>query len=173
MVRSTGFPPIVNASAKVLILGSLPSVRSIEAFEYYAHPRNAFWRIMGELFGAGPDIPYIRRAELLIRNNVAVWDVLASSVRPGSMDSAIDDSTASPNDFARLFETCPDISLVCFNGQKAAGMFEKLVLGEHDDLRHGMRYETLPSTSPAFASMPFEEKLQEWSIVSRRKRRKK
>ncbi len=165
MVRATGFPPIVDAAANVLILGSLPSVKSIEAFEYYAHPQNTFWRIMGELFGAGPDIPYIRRAELLRLNKVAVWDVLASSVRPGSMDSAINETTASPNDFVSLFETYSAISLICFNGQKAAGMFEKLVLSEHGDLRQGMSFETLPSTSPAFASMPFAEKLEKWSIV--------
>ena len=165
MVGSTGFPPIVDAGATVLVLGSLPSQKSIEAFEYYAHPQNAFWRIMGELFGASVDVPYAKRTELLKLNNVAVWDVLASSIRPGSMDSNIDLSTAKPNDFRSFLETNAGIRLVCFNGQKAASMFEDLVLARHHALRSDLRFETLPSTSPAFASMSFEEKLKKWTIV--------
>ncbi len=168
MGRSAGFPPIVGAGAKVLVLGSLPSQKSIEAFEYYAHPQNAFWRIMGELFGAGPEVSYEARTESLKSNRIAVWDVLSSSVRPGSMDSDIDVTTAEPNDFSIFFETNADIRLVCFNGQKAARMFEDLVLDRHPELQSGLTLETLPSTSPAYASMSFEEKLAKWSIVSRR-----
>ncbi len=168
MAHSSGFPPIVGDSAGVLVLGSLPSQKSIEASEYYAHPQNAFWRIMGELFGAGLDVSYARRTDSLKSNKIAVWDVLASSVRPGSMDSDIDVTTAKPNDFPAFLETNAGIRLVCFNGQKAARMFEDLVLSPHPELRPGRQYETLPSTSPAFASMPFEEKLAKWSIVLRR-----
>ncbi len=123
---------------------------------------------MGELFGAGPDVTYEQRTASLTSNRIAVWDVLASSVRPGSMDSDIEVSTARPNDFASFFETNTAIDLVCFNGQKAAGMFEDLVLAEHAELRSDRQFETLPSTSPAFASMSFEEKLAKWSIVLRR-----
>jgi len=162
---STGFPPIVGPDATVLVLGSLPSRKSIEASEYYAHPQNAFWRIMGGLFGAGLDIPYAKRTVLLKRNNIAVWDVLASSDRPGSMDSDIDISTAKPNDFSSFLKTYCKIRLVCFNGQKAAGMFEHMVLSRHGELPSDLRYETLPSTSSAFAAMSFEEKLRKWSIV--------
>jgi TDG/mug DNA glycosylase family protein len=165
MVHSTGFPPIVDSEATLLILGSLPSVRSIEAFEYYAHPQNAFWRIMGAVFHAGRDLPYDKRTALLRRNQVAVWDVLASSVRPGSMDSDIDRSTATPNDFSSFLTTYSGIRQVCFNGQIAAAMFEKLVLSEHPALGDEIRYVTLPSTSPAYASMSFDEKLRKWSIV--------
>jgi len=165
MTLSAGFPPIVNADATVLVLGSLPSRKSIEASEYYAHPKNAFWRVMGELFGAGPDVPYAKRTELLKTNNIAVWDVLAQSVRPGSMDSDIDTTTAKPNDFSSFLEKYSEIGLVCFNGQKAAKMFEGMVLSGDCDLQTDLRYETLPSTSPAFASMSFEEKLRKWSIV--------
>ena len=168
MVRSSGFPPIVGARAEVLVLGSLPSQKSIEAVEYYAHPQNAFWRIMGELFGAGLEISYERRTESLKSNRIAVWDVLSSSVRPGSMDSDIDDSTAEPNDFFEFFESNTDIRLVCFNGQKAAKMFKDLILDGHPELRPQFQFETLPSTSPAYASMSFEEKLAIWSIVLRR-----
>ena len=120
---------------------------------------------MGELFCASVDVPYAKRTELLKQNNVAVWDVLASSIRPGSMDSDIDQSTAKPNDFRSFLETNAGIRLVCFNGRKAASMFEDLVLAGHHALRPDLRFETLPSTSPAFASMSFEEKLEKWAIV--------
>ena len=165
MVSSTGFPPIVDDGATVLVLGSLPSQKSIEASEYYAHPQNAFWHIMGELFGAGPEVSYAKRTESLKLNNIAVWDVLASSDRPGSMDSDIDLSTAMPNDFPAFLEANDGIRLVCFNGQKAARMFEDLVLSQYPELQSGLRYETLPSTSPAYASMPYDEKLRKWTIV--------
>jgi TDG/mug DNA glycosylase family protein len=169
MRRSTGFPPIADDDARVLILGSLPSVRSIEAQEYYAHPQNAFWNIMGELFGVGRDQSYERRTRILKRNGLAVWDVLASSGRAGSMDSAIDDSSAAPNDFGTFLTAHPGIGLVCFNGKKAAGMFEQLVLPGHSQLAEELRFETLPSTSPAYASMSFEDKLRKWSIVTQYK----
>ena len=168
MVRSSGFPPIVGAGAHVLVLGSLPSRKSIEASEYYAHPQNVFWRIMARLFDTTPEASYQKRTELLRSNRIAVWDVLASSVRPGSMDSDIEISTARPNDFASFYETNPGIGLVCFNGRKADNMYKKMVLDGQAGLRRDMRYETLPSTSPAFASMSFEEKLAEWSIVLQR-----
>jgi len=168
MISSSGFPPIVGAGARVLILGSLPSQRSIQATEYYAHPQNAFWRIMGELLGAGPEFSYQQRTATLTSNRIAVWDVLASSVRPGSMDSDIEVSTARPNDFASFFANNASVDLVCFNGQKAAKMFEDLVLARHAELRSGRQFETLPSTSPAFASMSFDEKLAKWTIVRRR-----
>ena len=111
---------------------------------------------------------YEQRTASLTSNRIAVWDVLASSVRPGSMDSDIEVSTARPNDFASFFETNTAIDLVCFNGRKAARMFEDLVLAEHAELRSDRQFETLPSTSPAFASMSVEEKLAKWSIVLRR-----
>ena len=168
MISSSGFPPIVGAGARVLILGSLPSQRSIQATEYYAHPQNAFWRIMGELLGAAPEVSYQQRTASLTSNRIAVWDVLASSVRPGSMDSDIEVSTARPNDFVSFFANNAGIDLVCFNGQKAARMFEDLVLTRHAELRSGRQFETLPSTSPAFASMSFDEKLAKWTIVRRR-----
>jgi TDG/mug DNA glycosylase family protein len=89
-VDTCGFAPILGDRARVLILGSLPSVASLEKNQYYGHPQNVFWRIMGELFGAGPDMPYAQRTRILVNARVAVWDVLRSSVRPGSMDADID-----------------------------------------------------------------------------------
>ncbi|MFQ5547894.1 MAG: DNA-deoxyinosine glycosylase [Woeseia sp.] len=165
MPTSRGFPPIAAPDARVLILGSLPSRKSIEAREYYAHPRNAFWQIMGELFAAGRDTPYASRADTLKANRIAVWDVLAQSVRSGSMDSDIEVRTAKANDFVSFLHAYRGIRLICFNGQKAARMFDDLVLSGRPDLPAGLRYETLPSTSPAYASMAFDDKLRKWSIV--------
>jgi len=101
IIRS--FEPIATPNARVLILGSMPGVASLEAGQYYAHPQNAFWRIMGELVGAGLEKPYDERARILKANGVALWDVLQSCIRPGSLDSDIRDEV--PNDFAAFFRS--------------------------------------------------------------------
>lgn len=153
---SQSFPPLMRADARVLILGSLPGQRSLQAGQYYAHPQNAFWKIMRELTGARGS--YDRRCATLQEHGIALWDVLAESVRPGSMDADIRLETAIPNDFGQLFRDCPGIGRVFFNGQKAAAMYERLVGIDNSSLR----FVTLPSTSPAFASMRFDEKLARW-----------
>jgi len=155
---SAGFPPIVGKDARVLILGSLPSQASLMAHEYYAHPQNAFWGIMRELTGADGD--YAARCESLRNAGIAVWDVLASSVRPGSMDADIRLDSAVPNDFAAFFSTHPGLRLVCHNGKKSQDMFRKFVQLPTTHTR--LRFETLPSTSPAYASLRFAEKLRIW-----------
>jgi TDG/mug DNA glycosylase family protein len=166
-VDTCGFAPILGDRARVLILGSLPSVASLEKNQYYGHPQNVFWRIMGELFGAGPDMPYAQRTRILVNARVAVWDVLRSSVRPGSMDADIETSTAKPNDFETLFRDQPGIRLVCFNGRTAAKFFEQLVAPVIENGSNSRQYETLPSTSPAHASLSFADKLERWRIVQR------
>ena len=163
--ETTGFPPILGEDARVLILGSLPSVMSIRKGEYYGHPQNAFWKIMGELFGAGPDLEYQSRAARLAGHGVAVWDVLAASVRPGSMDADIDPASARPNDFVGLFRDHASIELVCFNGQTAARFYQRLVAPELEKGSNTLHYETLPSTSPAYASKSFADKLEQWRVV--------
>lgn len=159
----SGFPPVVGLRPRVLILGSMPGVASLERRQYYAHPRNAYWRIMGDLFDAGDDLPYPRRLEALSSNDIALWDVLASCYRPGSLDSNIDAAGAQPNDFADLFKRHATIRHVFFNGRKAADVFRRRVapILADDDLE----YRTLPSTSPAHASRTYEQKLLEWSAV--------
>jgi len=165
-VKATeGFSPILAPDAAVLVLGTLPSRKSLEKNQYYGHPKNAFWSIMGELFGAGKDRSYTTRTKILTGNGIAVWDVLASSVRPGSMDSAIDYSTAAANDFVALFRDQPQISIVCFNGQTAAKLYRRFVAPTLEKGSNAPNYQTLPSTSPAHASMSFEEKLERWEIV--------
>ena len=158
---SSSFAPVVRDDARILILGSLPGQRSLAEQQYYAHPQNAFWRIMRDLFGVAGS--YQERCDALVENGIALWDVLAQSVRPGSMDSDIDMRTATPNDFQALFTRCPDIKQVCFNGQKAAQMFARLVVA--DAFRDTMTAMTLPSTSPAYAAMPYEEKLALWRMA--------
>jgi hypoxanthine-DNA glycosylase len=160
-----GFAPIVGSGAKLLILGSLPSQMSLKSQQYYGNPQNKFWSIMGALFAAGPELPYSMRVDRLIACNVAVWDVLQSSVRPGSLDAAIDVSTAVANDFASFFARQPGIRLVCFNGKKASQLFARLVEPELDDSYSALRFANLPSTSPAHAAMSIDEKLERWSIL--------
>jgi len=155
---STGFAPVARADARILILGSLPGQRSIEAGEYYAHPQNAFWPIMAELFDATGD--YANRCTRLLQARVAVWDVLHSSVRPGSLDAAIREDSARPNDFAAFFRVHRRLERIVFNGAKAEQMFSKLVLP--DVALPGISMLRLPSTSPAYAAMPFSGKLAAW-----------
>jgi hypoxanthine-DNA glycosylase len=125
MSHVTGFRPVVGPTSRVLILGSMPGRVSPEAGEYYAQPRNVFWRIMGELFGAGPDHPYQERLKLLMANGIALWDVPESCYWPGSLDTAIDVRTAATNDFPRLFGTHPSIERVFFNGGKAEEVYRR------------------------------------------------
>ena len=158
MTPSTGFPPIAQHDARILILGSLPGERSIREQQYYAHPQNAFWRIMAALFDVRGD--YEVRAAQLRDRRIALWDVLHSSVRPGSMDADIRSATAQPNDFADFFARHADIELIAFNGRKAEQLFRRFV--DPPEIAAGIRRASLPSTSPAYASMPFSGKLTAW-----------
>ena len=155
---SRGFPPIARSDARVLILGSLPSQASLQAREYYAHPRNAFWRIMQRI--AGAEGSYASRCRSLQERGIAVWDVLLRSVRPGSLDADIDMKTAVPNDFEGFFAGHPDIRLVCFNGRMAQQMFGRYVRQSLES--EELAFALLPSTSPAHASLTFAEKLESW-----------
>jgi len=159
------FPPIADAHARVLILGSLPGQVSLQRQQYYALPQNAFWKIMERLFGAGPALPYEERVQRLVRNGIALWDVCAAAQRPGSLDASIVHSSVVPNDLASFIETHPGIGLICFNGGKAAELYRRLVLPGLPAAVRAIRYETLPSTSPAHAAMPFEEKLTRWAAA--------
>ena len=163
--RARGFAPIAAPDARVLILGSLPSQLSLQKQEYFGNPQNVFWRVMGELYDAGPDIPYADRAARLMHCGIAVWDVLHSSVRPGSMDAAIVGSTATPNDFQTFFDEHQYLQLICFNGLKAAHLFKRLVVAKGIGNIDRLEYRTMPSTSPAFAAMRYEEKTRRWSAI--------
>jgi double-stranded uracil-DNA glycosylase len=162
---SIGFPPVVGGRAKVLILGSLPGRRSLEAREYYAQPQNAFWRIMRELVGAGPELDYESRLDRLSDAQIALWDVLAAGERPGSLDASIVKATAIVNDFPSLFARAPGIELICFNGRTAEALFDRRVAPTLAPPQLAIARLALPSTSPAYASMPFSAKLERWSVV--------
>lgn len=158
MQSAEGFPPVARADARILILGSLPGQRSIAAQQYYAHPMNAFWSIMKELFGIHG--AYEDRLQQLLDNKIALWDVLGSSVRPGSLDSSIDIKSACVNDFAAFLQAHTDIRLIAFNGKKAAQMFRRFVAS--DIVGAEVSLASLPSTSPAYAAMPYSGKLVLW-----------
>ncbi|MFM0646869.1 DNA-deoxyinosine glycosylase [Paraburkholderia bryophila] len=153
-----GFPPVVAANTHTLILGSFPGEASLVATQYYAHPRNQFWRLLGEVLGEPQlhTLAYDERLKLVLKHGIGVWDVLAACHREGSLDSAI--RNAKPNDFDALREHAPLLKKVCFNG-KTAGRFAG-VIGEAG-------YETLvlPSSSPANATLSFDQKLLLWREV--------
>ena len=157
------FPPVAAPDARVLVLGSMPGVASLEAGQYYAWPHNAFWPIMGELFDAGPERAYANRLQLLMLRGVALWDVVAQCRRVGSLDAAIDPNSVNVNDFAAFYADHPDITHVFFNGRKAADLYRRHV---QPSLAAEPSVHALPSTSPAHAAMPLAEKLVRWSAVA-------
>jgi len=160
------FAPLSLPDAHVLILGSMPGVASLDAHQYYAFTRNAFWRIMGDLFKADPELDYHTRARVLTSNKIAVWDVVQACQRSGSLDSAIMADGMTVNDFNRFFEQHPHVKQVYFNGQKAADLFKKVVL---PNLKGEFEYLTLPSTSPAHAARSYAAKLEAWAVIKRNK----
>ena len=165
MQRVRSFPPIENRRARVLVLGSMPGAASLVAGQYYAHSRNHFWPIMGSLFGAGPDIPYAARVRRLKACGVAVWDVLESCVRPGSLDADIDEDSIAVNDFAGFFAAHTAVEAVFFNGAKAEAAYRRHVMAGLPAVAGGLRARRLPSTSPAHAALSFEKKLAAWAAA--------
>jgi hypoxanthine-DNA glycosylase len=155
-----GFAPVVDDGARVLILGSFPSVQSLAAGQYYGNPRNAFWPITSALFGFDVQAPYETRLAALQSHGVALWDVLHKCRRAGSSDAKIDPKSVVANDFSELFATYRRIRRVHFNGQTADKLFHRLV---HVDAP--VSYQLLPSTSPARA-MPPGQKLDAWRVIA-------
>lgn len=136
----------------------MPGEQSLAANQYYGHPRNAFWKILFTLFDSPFSADYQLRKNLLLENRIALWDVLEVCVRPGSLDSAIEQEI--PNDFNTFLKAHPNIRHIYFNGQKAAAFFKKYVKLENE-----YHLTTLPSTSPAHAGKSFEGKLKDWGII--------
>ena len=151
------FAPIVPADARVLVVGTMPSVQSLAKRQYYGHPRNAFWPIMFRIFGEEPSEVYDVRRALLLRHRVALWDVAYSCFRKGSGDAAMRE--VEVNDFAPLFAAHPRMDTIFFNGGTAESLFCTMV--DPAVLPSPLRKVRLPSTSPAH-TMPFEEKLAHW-----------
>lgn len=155
----TGLPPIIGGSPSVLILGNMPSVLSLAGHQYYGNPRNEFWRITGSLLEFSADAEYDERCAALVGAGVAVWDVLASCRRVGSLDSAVERDSMAANDFASFFKAWPSIERVFFNGAAAEANYRRLVWVDPST-----SYGRLPSTSPAH-TMAFAAKLDAWRAI--------
>jgi TDG/mug DNA glycosylase family protein len=132
--------------------------------QYYAYPQNAFWKIILQLFGGASPLPYTRRVKILTDHGIALWDVLATAERPGSLDSSIVHASARANDFAAFFRAHPRLRRVFFNGRKAEDLYRRFVLPGLETV-HEVSYECLPSTSPAHAGMNFAAKLERWARI--------
>lgn len=155
------FPSISNKESKILVLGTMPGIVSLEVNQYYGHPRNAFWKLLFMLFEQPFSMDYEVRKKLALTNGIAIWDVLQACERKGSLDSAIKQEI--PNDFELFFKEHPNIECIVFNGQKAAQFFKKYVKGAD-----GYKQITVPSTSPANAGIAWEQKLKEWEVLRRK-----
>ncbi len=151
-----GLPPIADTAARTLILGNMPSVMSLATQQYYGNPRNAFWRITGAIFSFDATAEYAVRTVALRGCGVAVWDVLRSCRREGSLDSAIEPDSMVANDFAAFFDAHPAIDRVFFNGAAAEKNFARLA-----GIDLWLPHRRLPSTSPA-QTMRYEDKLAAW-----------
>jgi double-stranded uracil-DNA glycosylase len=158
------FPPITSGTARVLILGTMPGRVSLRQRQYYAHPQNAFWRIIGSILGFDPALPYHERVASVQSAGIAIWDVLKACVREGSLDSAIDAASVVPNDFAAFLAEHPQVRRICFNGTTAQALYLKHVRPRLGNDAH-LEYLRLPSTSPANASLPFSEKARAWQAM--------
>jgi len=161
--RIRSFRPIANQNARVLILGSMPGGKSLQARQYYAHPQNAFWRILGDLLKIERSAPYQRRIHALKSRRIAVWDVLHSCVREGSLDTNIE--AEAPNDFEGFFRAHRGITHVFFNGAKAEASYRRHVIRVLAGIDTSLRYRRLPSTSPAHSTLPYARKLAAWRAI--------
>lgn len=163
--KAISFPPVVTKSARKLVLGSMPGLKSLEVQQYYAHPQNAFWYIMSQLYDAPIDT-YSQRMALVRKNGIALWEVLKCCERHGSLDTRIDDDTIEVNDFVSFFMAYPDITHVYLNGGKAAKEFMKRVLPAlPEDIAARLKLHPMPSTSPAHAGMKKADKVKAWRRI--------
>lgn len=154
--RRRGLPPLVAADAHVLILGSFPSEASLAVRQYYAHPRNHFWRIVGALLNEPlAELPYIERTERVRAHRLAIWDTIVACERPGSLDASI--RNAERGEIARIHRIARSLRAVCFNGNTAAR-------AEPAWRQAGYATLVLPSTSPAY-TLPFDAKLAAWRAL--------
>lgn len=156
----SSFKPIIDKDCKILILGTMPGVKSLEKQEYYGHERNTFWKIMYSLFQQELTSEYSYKKAFLLQHNIALWDVLKSCYREGSSDSNI--KNPIPNDFGGLFTQYPNIKAIYFNGEKAEKLFKRFVSKTLGDMK--IPFYRLPSTSPANA-IKFEQKYEQWKQI--------
>ena len=158
MQKISSFPPIIDKESKILILGSIPGVKSLEMQQYYAHPQNKFWKIIFELFNEKFTTDYKERIEILEKHHIALWDVIDTCERKGSLDSEIKNEEA--NKIEELLQNFPNIKAIFCNGQKSHKNLQK-ILGK----KFRMPIIVLPSTSPAYAGLSYFDKLKSWYII--------
>lgn len=167
MTHIHSFVPISGPNPRLLVLGSMPGKASLAAGEYYAHPRNAFWEILAELYGFDPGADYADRCQVLISQGVAVWDVLKTCTRSSSLDSDIVESSIVANDLPGFLLQHASIERIFFNGAKAEQIFLRHILPRLDDSHSALPRMRLPSTSPANASVSLTQKHKAWSVLNR------
>jgi len=154
---SQSFLPIIGSIPKILILGTMPGKESLKKQQYYAHPRNVFWKIIFTIFNGSFSLDYSDRIKFVKENKTALWDVCSTCFRPGSLDSNIKEEV--PNKVHSLIQQNTTINRIIFNGQKSEKLYKK-----HFENLHNKKYFTALSTSPANASYTFEQKLENWKI---------
>jgi double-stranded uracil-DNA glycosylase len=164
-MKASGFAPVAGTNARVLILGTMPGTKSLECRRYYAKRGNLFWPIMAEILGFSCELSYTDREKQLKNNRIALWDVCKTACRSGSLDSAIRLADVVPNEFGAFLSAHKNIELICFNGSKAARIYQRKVLRELPPEFQSIRREILPSTSPALARMNRKEKIFRWRSV--------
>jgi hypoxanthine-DNA glycosylase len=155
----SSFPWVADKHSKLIILGSIPGVESLRKQQYYAHPRNQFWRIFYALHNQTWSEDYEERILFLLSQKTAVWDVVSHCERKGSLDTKIQFPVM--NDFARLFAEIPSVRTLIFNGGKAYDLFMRHIA---PTLTSEYTYHKLPSSSPAH-TLSFEHKLKEWKTI--------
>lgn len=158
MSLKSSFAPVADDRTRILILGSLPGDRSLQASQYYAHPQNRFWKLMFLLLGETPFDHYDERLTLLLKCGIGLWDVTQKAHRVGSMDSDI--HSVVPNPIPEFLERHPGIDTIAFNGAKAAAIYHK-----HFEKKTGIDLLELPSTSPANARYNIDRLLDAWSVI--------
>jgi len=167
MAHIHSFSPVTDPCCTKLILGSIPGKISLSTNQYYAHPRNYFWKFVNSLLEIPQDLQYMKRCEEIVRKKIALWDVLKTCTRSSSLDSDIIESSIIPNDFEAFFKIHKNINSIYFNGAKAEKIYNKHILPNLSSDFSRILTVRLPSTSPANASIPVENKLMQWSIIAK------
>ncbi|MBQ2593252.1 MAG: DNA-deoxyinosine glycosylase [Candidatus Riflebacteria bacterium] len=148
------FEAVYNKDSKILILGSFPSVKSREQKFFYGHPQNRFWKVISEIFKENVPQNIKEKKTFLLKNKIALWDVIANCEIEGSSDSSI--TNAVPNDLSPIFK-CAKIEKVYCNGTKSFELYQKYIFPQNN-----IKAEKLPSTSPANAAWTLEKLIKEW-----------
>jgi hypoxanthine-DNA glycosylase len=165
-MRVRCFEPIASARSTRLILGTAPGIASLQAGEYYAHRRNAFWDIADALLGIPRSLGYRERVVQLRASGVALWDVVAACTRPTSLDSDIAPESIRPNDFAAFYAAHPSLRAIYFNGGNAEALYRRHVLPSLPVRFQGLAAMRLPSTSPANARLDTRAKIAAWTVIA-------